>query len=62
MSSNYYDSFVKEARNAGFTDDQIDFIWDWVTRSIESPVIFTHEDNYSKPINNPEIKWHKSII
>jgi hypothetical protein len=25
-----YDRFKRQARDAGFTDDQINFLWDWI--------------------------------
>lgn len=46
-SKNYYNNFVKEGRNVGFTDDQIDFIWDWIFAAVEVPEVFTHPDNYA---------------
>ena len=29
----FYTSFIKNGLNVGFTDDQIDFLWDFIIRS-----------------------------
>ncbi len=47
QNNNYYDRFVRQGRSANFTDDQIDFLWDWLLQLAEDPKIFLHEDNYS---------------
>ena len=47
-SKNIYDSFIRQAEHCGFTDDQADFIWDWVRQAVEYPQSFLHEDNYVK--------------
>ena len=47
---NSYDAFVKQARNAGFIDDQIDFLWDWMYFAAADPETFTHDDNYKKKL------------
>lgn len=33
MNVNYYDSFVRQGRAVSFTDDQIDFLADWLNIS-----------------------------
>ena len=30
MENAKYDRFVRQARDAGFIDDQINFLWDWI--------------------------------
>ena len=30
MEVRKYDRFVRQARDVGFTDDQLDFLWDWL--------------------------------
>lgn len=45
-TKNFYDRFVREGRNAGFIDDQVDFIWDWMWQLVKNPETFTHKDNY----------------
>ena len=30
MRINKYDRFVRQARDVGFTDDQLAFLWDWI--------------------------------
>lgn len=45
---NVFDSFVRNARAIGFTDDQIDFLWDWLYIVASDPETVTHDDNYSK--------------
>ena len=48
-SKNSYDRFVRQAIAAGFTDDQLEFLWDWLaTASLGMHETFTHPDNYSK--------------
>jgi hypothetical protein len=47
---NSYDLFVRQGRNVGFTDDQIDFLWDWIYAGVSNPETFTHDDNYTKPL------------
>lgn len=47
-SKNYYDKFVRQGLAIGFTDDQIEFIWDWILEAILNPEAFTHNDNYKK--------------
>lgn len=54
LTKNFYDGFVKEGRAAGFIDDQIDFLWDWLWQLVKNPETFTHKDNYEdKSINLP---------
>lgn len=45
---NLYDHFVKLGRNVGFTDEQIDFLWDYFYVASVTPKSFTHDDNYKK--------------
>ena len=47
-SKNIYDHFVRLGRNVGFTDDQIDFLWDYFYVASTTPEDFTHDDNYKK--------------
>lgn len=47
-NNNYYDSFVRQARAVSFTDDQIDFLWDWLYDAVKNPEVFTSEGNFSK--------------
>lgn len=30
MKQEHYDSFIRGALNVGFTDDQVDFLWNWI--------------------------------
>lgn len=47
-NKNIYDHFVKLGRNVGFTDDQIDFLWECFYVASTTPESFTHDDNYKK--------------
>lgn len=49
MKKNKYDTFVRQALSAGFTDEQLDFLWEWLAiASSGMSETFTHPDNYSK--------------
>lgn len=43
---NIYHGFIEQARAVGFTDDQLDFIWDWLLQVVEDPKPFLDPDNY----------------
>lgn len=48
-NKNRYDTFVRQAIHAGFTDDQLDFMWEWLTiAALGMHETFTHPDNYTK--------------
>lgn len=48
-SKNRYDGFARQAHSVGFTDDQLDFLWGYLTTAaLGDYETFTHPDNYSK--------------